>query len=199
MAKKIDHFRRNLLAVAGLAVVGFGALRRAKEKAPVLLRPPGALSESSFLAACIRCGLCVEACPYDTLMLASLDQGAAYATPYLIARETPCYLCQKQEELLCTRVCPSGALTPVIPATAEDILEQVKMGVAEINKETCLAWNNVVCRACWHACPYPNEAIVLDIMGRPEVYADMCVGCGLCDHACLAEPSAIVVNPRLRA
>lgn len=199
MANKIDRLRRNLLAVAGLATMGFGLFRQAKKEAPILLRPPGALGESSFLAACIRCGLCVEACPYDTLKLASLAHGAAYATPYLTAREVPCYLCQQQDELLCTKVCPSGALNPVIPATHDDILDKVDMGAAEINTGTCLAWNDVICRACWHACPFPNEAIVLDIMGRPDVYADMCVGCGLCDHACLAEPSAIVVNPGLRA
>ena len=36
------------------------------------LRPPGALPEAEFLAACIRCGLCVRDCPYDTLSLATL-------------------------------------------------------------------------------------------------------------------------------
>ena len=36
------------------------------------LRPPGALPDGRFEAACIRCGQCVQACPYDTLQLATL-------------------------------------------------------------------------------------------------------------------------------
>ena len=38
---------------------------------PLTLRPPGALVEEDFLKTCIKCGLCVEACPYDTLLLAN--------------------------------------------------------------------------------------------------------------------------------
>ena len=29
-------------------------------------------TKRDFLGACVRCGLCVEACPYDTLKLARL-------------------------------------------------------------------------------------------------------------------------------
>jgi ferredoxin len=36
-----------------------------------LLRPPAALSEEQFQAKCIKCGLCVEACPYKALVLAA--------------------------------------------------------------------------------------------------------------------------------
>jgi len=31
------------------------------------IRPPGAIAENEFLGACVRCGLCVRDCPYDTL------------------------------------------------------------------------------------------------------------------------------------
>ncbi|WP_198151046.1 4Fe-4S binding protein, partial [Hyphomicrobium sulfonivorans] len=34
-----------------------------------------------FLSACVRCGLCVRACPYDTLKLATLGDPAALGTP----------------------------------------------------------------------------------------------------------------------
>ena len=37
-----------------------------------MLRPPGALPEAEFLGACLRCGLCVRDCPYDTLKLAQI-------------------------------------------------------------------------------------------------------------------------------
>ena len=35
----------------------------------LLLRPPGALKEEDFLKTCIKCGMCVEACPFHTLKL----------------------------------------------------------------------------------------------------------------------------------
>ncbi|MBT6359449.1 MAG: 4Fe-4S binding protein, partial [Candidatus Thioglobus sp.] len=31
------------------------------------IRPPGALKEKEFISACIRCGLCVNDCPFPTL------------------------------------------------------------------------------------------------------------------------------------
>lgn len=47
------------------------------------LRPPGAEDEARFLSKCIRCGLCVKACPYDTLKLASLLDSPKNGTPFL--------------------------------------------------------------------------------------------------------------------
>ena len=49
----------------------------------LILRPPGALGEKDFLAACIKCGLCVEACPYDTLLLAKPGDNKPLGTPFL--------------------------------------------------------------------------------------------------------------------
>ena len=57
---------------AGVAACGVGlvALVEQSKSLPAnALRPPGALAEKDFLAACYRCGLCVRACPYDTLKL----------------------------------------------------------------------------------------------------------------------------------
>jgi len=36
------------------------------------LRPPGALNEDKFLAACIKCGQCVQVCPVEAIRLADL-------------------------------------------------------------------------------------------------------------------------------
>ena len=38
------------------------------------LRPPGARAEPEFLGACVRCGLCVRGCPFDTLKLAAFGE-----------------------------------------------------------------------------------------------------------------------------
>jgi len=185
--------RRFFLSGAGLVAAGWLAevlLEGLKARSPLRLRPPGAQPEPDFLAACIRCGQCVEACPYHTLRLAQATDGITIGTPYLVARQVPCYLCQGYPELKCIATCPTSALQPV------GALADIRMGTAVINHDTCLAWQGIPCRACWHACPFPNEAIVLDELGRAIVMAEKCIGCGICDHACLTEPSSIPILPR---
>ncbi|RMF27155.1 MAG: ferredoxin-type protein NapG, partial [Chloroflexi bacterium] len=130
--------------------------------------------------------------PYETLHLATAAMGVAIGTPYFVARQVPCYLCQGYDELRCTVACPTGALEPTSAWT------EVHIGIAVLDREMCLAWQGIPCRACWHVCPFPNEAIVLDERGRAIVQPEACVGCGLCEHACLAEPSAIVIIPEGR-
>ena len=60
--------RRQFLADSARMACGVGLLglglglyaRHATALPPVALRPPGALAEADFLAACVRCGLCVR-------------------------------------------------------------------------------------------------------------------------------------------
>jgi len=187
-----DWSRRGFLAGCGVGiggVLGWLSRRTGAARGSGLLRPPGASSEEEFLAACIRCGQCVAACPEGTLILAGPGQALSAGTPFVTAREVPCNLCQGHDDLLCIAACPTLALQPV-PDYAE-----IEMGVAVIDRTACLAWNRTVCRACWHACPFPNEAIVLDPRGRVEIVAEACIGCGLCDHVCLTEPSSITIIP----
>jgi MauM/NapG family ferredoxin protein len=185
--------RRDLLFAGGVAVgAALGGSRRlagAKGQSEPRLRPPGALAPPQFLAACIRCGLCVQACPdhYGTLHLAR-EAGVGRGTPYVEPRSGPCWLCQDYDEPKCIASCPTGALAPVAS------LRDVRMGTAMIDRNRCLAYNGVMCRACWHACPFPNEAIRYDPRLRPVVDADLCVGCGLCDHACPTEISSVQIR-----
>jgi len=167
-------------------------LRFAKARVPDQLRPPGAGEDEGFLAACIRCGQCVEACPSQVLVLAGADSGVALGTPYFVPTRKPCDLCQGQTEMKCIAACPTSALRPI--ARRKD----VRIGIAEIDRDLCLPWRGVACKACWHACPLPNEAIVFNPMGRAVVVADACVGCGLCEYACLTEYPAIRVKTRLQ-
>ncbi|MDP6839119.1 MAG: ferredoxin-type protein NapG [Planctomycetota bacterium] len=191
--------RREILPLAGLvAGLGLGSglrwWRRGQSAlAPgqgVVLRPPGARSESAFLAACTRCAQCIEVCPDSCLLPVDLGSGLlTAATPHLIPRQTPCHLCRGEEQLLCIAACPTDALAPVAEHRA------LTMGTALIDQATCLAHLGTICRACWHACPLIDEAIVLDERGRPTIVEEACIGCGLCDHACLVEPSAITMLP----
>lgn len=150
------------------------------------LRPPGALPETDFLATCIRCGKCAQACPYRAITMASLLDGlAVMGTPVIRARRKPCYLCMK-----CPPVCPSGALRRSLKDR-----EQVRMGTAVVSRETCLAWRETLCRSCFDDCPLIGEAIVMDDDLRPVVEDRKCVGCGICENVCPVENAAIAVRP----
>jgi len=151
------------------------------------LRPPGAQGEIHFLAACIRCGKCSQVCPYRSIIVASLLDGLSMmGTPYLRAREIPCYLCMK-----CPAVCPSGALDRKLRR-----MQDVRMGAAIIDKKTCLPWQGTLCRSCYENCPVFNEAIVMDNQLRPVVDQKKCVGCGICENVCPVDPAAIAVNAK---
>jgi ferredoxin len=207
--------------LAALASVGVGALtarlllQRAREQAPDLLRPPGAQDEQHFLANCIRCGQCVEACPEQELLerqsleesmdpdapkprefvdrplrLADLATGVATGTPFSVPRDCSCDLCAGRDEMQCIAACPTDALQ-----RPEELLD-IDMGVAVLDQERCYAWNGTMCKACWHACPFPNQALRTDYRGRAEIVPDVCIGCGLCDYACLTEPSSIRIVTR---
>ncbi len=180
---------KSLSVVPAVGAVGWG-LRCAKAETASLLRPPGAASDKDFLAACVRCDQCIQACPQECLLPTSLANGwSGIGTPYIQARNNPCDLCAGRDQLECIAACPTPALLSVENRAA------VRMGVALIDADLCLPFLGVSCKACWHACPFPQEALVFDELGRPIVIAEGCVGCGLCDYACLAEKSAIRVTP----
>jgi len=187
--------RRSFLHIggvtAGSAVVGW-FIQRAKSRGATRLRPPGGDDEDALLAACIRCGQCVHACPVDALHLTDIRSGPAAATPYFTAREQPCDLCPSLDAMRCIAACPTTALQPV------ESRHEVRIGVAMIDSDLCFPWIGVACKACWHACPFPNDAIKFDERGRPLVVEQACVGCGLCEHVCLTEQPAIVVRPAKR-
>ena len=150
------------------------------------LRPPGALPENEFLATCIRCGKCVQACPYGTIKTASLLDGVTVmGTPVIYARDRPCYLCMKWPP-----VWPSGALKRGLKEK-----EQVRMGTAVIAKKECLAWQETLCRSCFDDCPLIGEAIIMDNELRPVVDDKKCVGCGICENVCPVDPAAVAVRP----
>lgn len=167
------------------------------------LRPPGAIAEEAFLGACMRCGLCVRACPYDTLKLSDgvsgLARGVAVGTPYFEARKVACEMC---EDIPCVKACPTGALDHAL----SDI-GQAKMGTAVlIDEENCLNFLGLRCDVCYRVCPVIDKAITLEkrsnprsdrhAMFLPTVHADACTGCGKCEKSCVLEQAAIKVLPR---
>ena len=199
--------RRRFLAEAGrtacgvaLAGLGLGLYARTAKSVPAgALRPPGALDEGAFTGACVRCGLCVRDCPYDTLRLADLASGVAVGTPYFVAREVPCEMC---EDIPCVRACPTGALDPGLTD-----IDEARMGLAVlVDRETCLNYLGLRCDVCYRVCPLMGEAITLERFHNPRtgkhalflptVHSDKCTGCGKCERSCVLEEAAIKVLPR---
>ncbi|MCC6596678.1 MAG: ferredoxin-type protein NapG [Rhodanobacteraceae bacterium] len=184
------------VAAGGVALVAL--VEQSKSLPANALRPPGALAESAFQAACVRCGLCVRACPYDTLKLAEIGTGAAAGTPYFIARKIPCEMC---DDIPCVPACPTGALD----RSLTDI-DKAKMGIAVlVSRETCLNFLGLRCDVCYRDCPLLDKAITLQerhnqrtgrhAIMEPTVHADYCTGCGKCEKSCVLEEAAIKVLP----
>ena len=157
----------------------------------MLLRPPGALPEETFLETCYRCGNCAEVCPVEAIKLhpggRSTEDTKMSGTPVIDANEVACVVC---DDIACTKACPSGALFE-LTAPAE-----IHMGLAIISHNACLRSGGQECRECVDKCPIGESAITL--VGRKqnlEVFSDGCVGCGVCQLYCPAQPKAIVVDP----
>ena len=186
--------RRNF--IGGLIVSLMGALallfRRTARAAPGFrLRPPGALPESDFLAACTRCFKCSNACPNACIKFSGLEGGLENAfTPYIQARDRACILCGE-----CAKACPTGALNS-FEAERDAWVEHVDMGTARVNESMCFSFNKRTCGACYRACPLAGTAMKIGVFETPIVQAESCVGCGLCEQACLHLPQAIRVIPK---
>ena len=215
---KVSTGRRKFLSgMAGAAgggclmALGVGIYSHQASALPALaLRPPGALPEPKFLAACTRCGLCVRDCPPGILKLAAPGDLAPTGTPYFTARTGPCDMCP---DIPCVRNCPTGALDTKL----KDI-GKARMGVAVLaDQETCIAYLGLRCEVCHNICPVSVEktdqdgrvktikAITLEkrhnprsdrhAMLLPIVHSDLCTGCGMCEKACVLEEAAIRVLP----
>lgn len=129
-----EFVKKAVVVGAFVTLGGIGAVIVPKLKASaIFLRPPGAVDENDFMATCIKCGQCVQVCPYHTLSLLDINQGHLVGTPFVDARERGCYLC---DLLPCVLACPSGALDHRA-SEAED----VKMGIAFLKRaDTCFAF-----------------------------------------------------------
>jgi ferredoxin-type protein NapG len=171
-------------------------LRQEARAHPYALRPPGALAEKDFNAACIKCGQCVVSCPPDILKLSPAASDLPIGMPYFIARTGPCIMCP---DIPCVKACPTGALKPELKR-----IEDARMGLAVIDIENCLSWKGLRCEICHRDCPLKGKAITLQMEDRglskhaifkPIVNSDACTGCGICEKACPTEVAAIRILP----
>ena len=198
VAPRICVSRRGFLggAVGGVAAaIGVRHVGGAEAAAPVI-RPPGSVPESAFLRLCIRCGACYQACPNNVLQPMGMSGGLdGLWTPRAVPEWSGCEpTCNN-----CGHVCPTGA----IRALAIEEKRAARMGLAVINKETCLPYIGAegACRLCYDECKaagydaveFVRVNVEMDTDGKPiedtgtripVVVPEKCVGCGLCQTRC---------------
>lgn len=226
--------RRRLLA-GGARVAGASALlglaqEAMRPRAPeypatttttrghAVVRPPGALEDGAFLAACIRCYRCQDACEPGAIQFFGESWGRHQHTPYVDASLRACTLCMK-----CTQVCP----TPALGRLEQRERAKTRMATVELREDLCLSHKAKRIRAeqselraagraateataalerrgpcgeCYMVCPLRERAIALEpgAFLAPVVFAEKCAGCGLCEEICrviLRGDPAIRIKP----
>lgn len=140
------------IAAAGVAAGGIAVCFAGNGRGGFLRSRPGRQNEADFRARCIKCGRCLEACPYQAIRMAKGPTGAETGTPMIDARAQACRLCA---DFPCIAACPTEALHPV-PAR-----DEVRMGCAVINRDLCIAVQGMRCEVCYRACPFIDSAIAI--------------------------------------
>ncbi len=152
-------------------------------RAPTIIRPPWAIEDVKFLAACNRCNDCISACPEDII-----SQGDG-GYPEINFKHGECTFCTK-----CVESCKTGVLQQ--PDDLENKDENAWQLEVSINKK-CLSLNAVVCRACGENCGL--EAIQFQLkkggISEPHVSLDNCNGCGACVSVCPVDAVVIIPQP----
>ncbi len=135
--KKRRDFIKKATSLGILGVVAAGGIAVAPDFKPKekRLRPPGAVPEKNYLSLCIKCGQCLQVCPYDCIKLEDVEGKAGLGTAFIIPRDRGCYLCKA---FPCILACPTGALDH-----ESDSIDKVHMGVAIVKRpNACLAQKN---------------------------------------------------------
>ncbi|WP_373035977.1 4Fe-4S dicluster domain-containing protein [Sulfurimonas sp.] len=132
-----EFVKYSTLGILGLALGGGIVFSPYTLRAENRLRPPGAVDEKKFLALCIKCGQCLQVCPYHSIKLSDMAKGHGLGTPYIDADERACYACKA---VPCVLACPSGALDHHCEKP-----EDIHMGIAVLEfPDTCLAISKTV-------------------------------------------------------
>lgn len=186
----------NLVAGVAAGIVALDGVYMAINRGNEPVRPPGSDDEKTFLSRCIRCGRCIQACPYKTLKAADAASGASVGTPVVDVLSQACRLC---EDFPCVAACPTEALHGI-----SDRLD-VNMGLAVVNEDACLSFSAMRCEVCYRSCPLIDTAITIDYRMReedsihavfaPVISEENCVGCGLCVERCPVhelEPAIVI-------
>ncbi len=172
-AQHPDHTRRAFLRGAFLTRAG----REDQEHRQQPWGPPPPWHAGRRIAAdsCYDCDApCVSACEPSIIRRYPLDHVSA-GLPYLAFDNGGCNFC--------------GACADACPMDLNKTEEQPILGKAILNKQSCLAWNGIVCINCRSHCE--ANALSLDRRGRVQVDDEACTGCGRCVSVCPNDALAI--------
>jgi ferredoxin len=223
LLKRLARLAATTLGMAGALLAGHALLARRRPRYPAnppqyppigkrLIRPPGAAEEPSFLAGCIRCYRCQDACEPGAIQFFSEAYGRHYHTPYVDPSLKACTICMK-----CTQVCPTGVLAPMVIEQKTEIV----MGSVELDTDRCLSYKaearydqrasnwevkltpslepeeltldpdadlkrRGACGECYTVCPVRERAVKQKPGSflAPLIFPDACIGCGLCEEIC---------------
>jgi formate hydrogenlyase subunit 6/NADH:ubiquinone oxidoreductase subunit I len=153
----------------------------------------------------------MKVCPNNALHPTLAEAGLeGLWTPTLVPRIGYC----EPSCVLCSEVCPTGAIWQLTPAEKGWVVgaasrgESVRLGTAFYDRGRCLPWAMATqCIVCEEWCPVSPKAIYLEdaqvagpggattIVRQPHVDPRRCVGCGACEYACpLQERPAVYVT-----
>lgn len=136
-ADKREFIKFSTIGILGLVLGGGVVATPHLLSKETRLRPPGAVEENKFLALCIKCGQCLQVCPYHSIKLSDFTKGIGVGTPYIDANERGCYAC---DAVPCVLACPSGALDHHCEKP-----QDIHMGIAVLeHPNTCLAMSNTL-------------------------------------------------------
>lgn len=134
---------------------------------PNIIRPPGSVPESEFLARCIKCGQCIRICPTNVIQPADIFTGGLEGiwTPALNFRigSSGCQL----HCIACGHICPTGAILPLKLEQRfgiDDYKDKgpIRIGTAFVDQGRCLPWSmNRPCIVCQENCPVSPKAITI--------------------------------------
>jgi len=110
---------------------------------------------------------CVDACRPGIIKLHP-EEHRHSGQPYLNFEASGCTFCAD-----CVTACPMELDNATTPA---------KLGQVQLNKQTCLAWNDVFCMSCRGHCDH--GALSFDQQRRMQLDTDACTGCGRCLSVC---------------